>query len=486
MAPRAIFAACVLLIITGPPNVNAQTSRVRIVVTSVAPARLTITSEAPWPINSLSFLNTYGGVLGLAERIEKLEASKASGESVPVRKLAPGEFQTDENFTRFSYNVNISELARPEHMSHVSWLDRNHGLLMLEDLLPQSTNQPGKSSTTLIQLDVPTGWTSTANVKSEGGQYSTDDPEKTVFLIGPLVHETSRRIGSGSSMSFSLIKSGQWPFSDDDALTLVSKLIREYSKVTGFGIKRRTGLMLVPFPGEVGPGRWSAETRGNVVVLILGRVAPRKDILTRLGIVLSHELFHLWVPNSLKLEGEYDWFFEGFTLYQALRMDLRLGWISFEDYLATIGRVYDSYLASSERDKFSLVEASQRRWTMSSALVYDQGMLVAFIYDLLLMRRSGCKASLDDVYRQLFRQQMTGHAGANATIIRLLSGQVGMESFASDYIEGTAKIDLEKLLPPFGFQVWRDVSGTNRIKLAIGPNLSKPQRKLLGCIGSGK
>jgi len=53
----------------------------------------------------LSFRNAYGGVLGLGERIEKLEASKATGESVPVRKLAPGEFQTAESVTRFSYDV---------------------------------------------------------------------------------------------------------------------------------------------------------------------------------------------------------------------------------------------------------------------------------------------------------------------------------------------------------------------------------------------
>jgi M61 glycyl aminopeptidase len=486
VAPATLGTACVLLIVTGLPNVNAQTSRVRIVVASVTPARLTITSEVP-PIDSLSFLNTYGDVLGLADRIEKLEATRASGESVPVRKLAPGEFQTDENFTRVTYSVNISEMARPAQMSHVSWLNRDHGLLMLADLLPQSTKQHGKSSAaTLIQLDVPTGWTSASNVKVEGGQYSTDEPEKTVFFIGPSVNETSRRIGATNLMSFSIIKSGQWPFSDDDALIIVSQLMKEYSKVTGFGIKRRTALMLVPYPGEVGPGRWSAETRDNVVVLILGRRAPGRDILTRLRIVLSHELFHLWVPNSLKLEGDYDWFFEGFTQYQALRMDLRLGWISFEDYLATIARVYDSYLASSERNKFSLIEASERRWTMSSPLVYDQAMLVAFIYDLLLKRRSDCKASLDDVYRQLFRPHATGHAGANETIIKLLSGQAGMESFTRDYIESAGEINLEKLLPTYGFQVWRGVSGTSTTKLAIGPNLSKPQRKLLGCIGSGK
>ena len=139
---------------------------------------------------------------------------------------------------------------------------------------------------------------------------------------------------------------GTWPFSESDAAKISAKILDEYSQLTGFQLKRNAVLMLVPYPGETGPSSWSAETRGNVVVLLLGRNAKRKSVLSRLGIVLSHELFHLWVPNSLKLEGAYDWFFEGFTLYQALRMDLRLGLISFDDYLETIASVYDSYLSS--------------------------------------------------------------------------------------------------------------------------------------------
>ena len=152
--------------------------------------------------------------------------------------------------------------------------------------------------------------------------------------------------------------------------------------------------MLVPYPGETGPSSWSAETRGNVVVLLLGRNAKRKSVLSRLGIVLSHELFHLWVPNSLKLEGAYDWFFEGFTLYQALRMDLRLGLISFDDYLETIASVYDSYLSSPDRDRLSLIEASERRWTVSGSLVYEKGMLVAFLFDLALNRAADCQSAV--------------------------------------------------------------------------------------------
>jgi predicted metalloprotease with PDZ domain len=236
--------------------------------------------------------------------------------------------------------------------------------------------------------------------------------------------------------------------------------------------------MLVPFPGEVGPEHWTAETRGNTVVLLLGRRGGRKQIRSSLGIALAHEIFHLWVPNSLKLNGDYDWFFEGFTIYQALRMDLRLHLISFSDYLDTIARVYDSYLSSPDRENLSLIQASERRWTTSSSLVYDKAMLVAFLYDLQLRRNTVCKASFDDLYRQLFQRVTARQADANETIIGLLNEQLRQQSFAREYIEGVGVINLESALSPYGISVRQTSSGT---KLSTD-RTDKEQRKLLKCL----
>ena len=473
----ALFVLCGFVSLTNPTSVEAQTLRVRITVTSVAPARIRIDAEFPTATDVFSFRNTYGGVLGLGERIEMLEAIKANGEAIAVQKLAPGEFQTPEKVTRFKYEVNVTEPSRPAQMSHVSWLNREQGLLMLADLLPVPTKDSASFTSALVTVDVPGGWTVASNVKREGSQFLTDEPESTVFLVGPAVREKSQQIGPNS---LSIITSGKWPFSDNDAIKIARQIIVEYSRVTRFDLKRNAVLMLVPFPGEAGPESWSAETRGNDVVLLLGRKASGKRVLSRLGIVLSHELFHLWVPNSLKLVGDYDWFFEGFTLYQALRMDLRLGLISFDDYLETIARVYDSYLSSVDHDRLSLIEASERRWTSPSSLVYEKGMLVAFIYDLTLRRLTECQASLEDVYGELFRLSLTGQGNANEIIIKLLSEQHGLESFAKDYVESAGKINLDSQVSAYGIRVQGGGSGT---RLIPGRDLNKGQRKLLGCLG---
>lgn len=478
----ALFTVCGFVSLVSLPSVEAQTLHARIRVTSVAPARIRIDAEFPTATNVLSFRNTYGGVLGLGERIEMLEAIKG-GEGVPVQKLAPGEFKTAEKFARFGYEVNVAEPSQAAQMSHVSWLNRDHGLLMLADLLPASTKDSASFTSALISVDVPTAWTVASNVKKENATFSTDDPENAVFLIGPAVHEKKQQLGANS---LSIITSGKWPFSGNEAIKIARQIIGEYSRVTRFDLKRNAVVMLLPYPGEAGPESWTAETRGNDVVLLLGRKASGKRVLSRLGIVLSHELFHLWVPNSLKLVGDYDWFFEGFTLYQALRMDLRLGLISFDDYLETIARVYDSYLSSVDHDRLSLIEASERRWTTSSSLVYEKGMLVAFIYDLSLRSLTDCQASLDDVYSELFRSSTTGQANANETIIKVLSEREALGSFSRDYIESAGKLDLDSVVSAYGIQVQRGPLGANRAKLIVGRDLSKEQRKFLGCIGYRK
>ena len=475
-----LFAVCVLLYLAAPSNVWSQTLNARISVTSITPGRIKIDARLPGATNTLSFRNNYGGVLGLGERIETVEGVSVNGERIRAQKLAPGEFQTAEKFLRFAYEVNLAEAVRPTQMSHVSWLDKDQGALMMSDLLPQTTKDSVSFNSAVIEVNVPAGWTVASNVKSAGSGFSTDDPETAVFLMGSSLHEKSQRL---AKTNLSLIRSGTWPFSDDQAMKIAGKILEGYAQITRFDLRRNAVLMLVPYAGEAGPENWSAETRGNVVVLVLGRKASGKRVLSRLGIVLSHELFHLWVPNSLRLVGDYDWFFEGFTLYQALQTDLRLGLISFNDYLETIARVYDSYMSSVDRDRLSLIEAAERRWTTSSSLVYDKGMLVALVYDLSLRKLSECQASLDDVYAELFRQSETGQRSANETIIKALNDREGLKSFARYYVESTGKIDLDALLSAYGIQVQRGNAGTEATKLSPAHDLNKVQRKLLGCIG---
>src|SRR5262249_31530852 len=155
----------------------------------------------------------------------------------------------------------------------------------------------------------------------------------------------------------------------------------------------------------------------------------------------------LWVPNGLNLAGDYDWFFEGFTLYEALKASLRLGLIDFREYLNTISRVYNSYLADPERDRVSVIELSTRRW--SSSLVYDRCMLLAFICDLALLEASKGRESIEDLYRELFRTSHYGQDG-NEVIITLMSARDSLRPLTISYVRKSESLELERLVGTYG------------------------------------
>jgi predicted metalloprotease with PDZ domain len=460
----------------------AQNTAARISLVASPNALVKVTLDLPSQTTSLSFLNSYAGVLGLAERIHDVQAFTANGDRVTVQKQGPGEFKLDADATRFSYEVDLRQTPPPNQMSHVSWLNQSQGLLMMSDLLPSITANSNAFSNASIDLQVPAGWTIASGATSSNGvEFISSEADKTLFLIGPKVKKAT---DAASGTEFSVVTSDDWPVKADEVRKLVKKILEHYSALIGSRLKQPPILMLVPYSGNAGPHKWTAETRGNAVVVLMGRNGSRKGVLDMLSVVLSHELFHLWVPNSLKLEGNYDWFFEGFTMYEALVTDLRLGFISFPEFLDTLGRVYDSYSRSALSDTLSLLDASERRFTTMPFQIYEKGMLVAFLYDLMLRDASRCTSSLDNIYRELFATSTTGQRNGNETIIALLNSRNGMKPFVDAYIEDTTRIDFGTALAPFGFQLDVGVAGVPS-QLSLVRNPTKGQRNTLRCLGSG-
>ena len=456
---------------------KAQTLKARVSVLSLSPVRLKIEGEIPGGAEQWSFLNAYGGIVGLADRIRSLTLADSAGNDVSVRSLAPGEFRSVRRATHFSYEVNASEPQSPADASHISWLNNGYGYLMPADLLPNLSNAMAIHDV-VLEFALPQNWSIASSIQPDANQqFQLTEPATSVFFVSRALREKRKRIGQ---MEFSFVTSGDWPFADDEATRIAARLLNDYAKQVGHSLNKHSVLMLAALPGSFGAEHWSAETRGANIMLLLGRNSPRSALLGKLGVVLTHELFHLWVPNGLSLDGNYDWFFEGFTLYQALRSAVRLGFITFQEYLNTLARVYDSYLTTPERDRLSLIDASQQRWTGATSIVYDKGMLVAFLCDLML--RGENQRSLDDVYRDLFRRfpESARRADGNEAIISLLNEELGSNEFAQRYITGRGDMALETLVSPYGLIV-ETVGGRKR--LTVRPDLTRRQRQLLRSLG---
>jgi predicted metalloprotease with PDZ domain len=476
---RAVLAVLLLGVSAGA--VRAESLTAGVVVLSSARTRVKILGERTLATRVWSFRNVYAGAMNLGERIENLELADAAGVAVPVRRLAPGEYEAASAATRFSYEMNLDAPLFETDAAHVSWLTNERGFLMMGDLLPLAVGEKGLTKTSAtLRFSLPPNWTIATTERAGGANwFEVADAENALFFVGENLREKRQRVGA---MEFAYVTAGEWAFSDEEVADLAASILKDHVQTFGGIAQGRTMLMLAPFPRPAAADHWSAETRGATVLLLAGKSPSKTAALAQLSYPLAHELFHLWIPNGLALDGDYDWFYEGFTLYQALRAAVRLNLLTFQDYLNALGRAFDAYKSAQGREQLSLLEASKQRWTLSPALVYNKGMLAAFLYDLGLRQKTKGKRSLDDVYRELFRQSNAsqGRRDGNQTALAALNNAGEMQDVTRLYIESASVIDLPTAIAPFGLRL---ETGSVRTRIAVADSLSGAQRDLLRKFG---
>lgn len=454
---------------------EAQSVNARISVVSLVPPRVRIEAAQAKGTRAWSFRNAYAGIIGLGERIENLSLYDAEGTEVTARKLAPGEYEAARAATKVRYELKLDPPRETNETAHVSWLTATRGVLMPGDLLPLPLARAK------LSLTLPEHWkVATLETRNGGGQYEIDSADSSIFFVGADLRVTQTTV---RGMDVLFATAGEWAFADGDVVNVIRDVLERHERAAGVVPRGRALVLLAPFPQTADGARWSAETRGGTVVFLSGRATSKTAGLARLSVPLAHELFHLWVPNALALSGDYDWFYEGFTVYQATRVSVELGYLTFQDYLDSLARAYDIYLAGRQRDDLSLLDASARRWGGSSALVYQKGMIIAALYDLSVRQQSRGKRSLDDVYRLLFRGRRTSgdeQRDGNTAVLAALNSVSGGGEFSKRYIESANQLDLKSALDAFGLQPER--SGA-RTRINVSNSLRRTQRDLLRQMG---
>lgn len=467
-----IALSCVAAVSASAQQVSASIS--------VLPDSNRVTIEGSYAARTKwSFLDAYGGILGLGRRIERFTVFDTDGRLIQVRQLAPGQFESAKPATRFRYEVNLTPPIMASDSAMVSWVTKERGVLMSGDLLPTAGSANDQNSATL-RIKLPESW-QIASAESENtrGEFNVREISRGVFAIGAHLRTTQL---NESGMTFSLVTDGEWAFTDREALELTGKIMKAHREVFGGTPARQGMLALFPFPRSAGASEWTAETKGSTVTLLMGKLPSKVGALAQLSTPLTHELFHLWVPNGLSLDGDYDWFYEGFTVYQAARTAVRLELLTFQEFLNSIARAYD---ASKQSDALSLLDASQRRFTIGRNSVYAKSQLVAFLYDLQLRNASHRKRSLGDVYRRLFQTYSSDRTGANKTngndaVTQTLAAELNSADFVNRDIRSPVSVNLATELAPFGLKV--ELLGL-RTHISVSENLTKQQRDLLRDLG---
>jgi len=351
--------------------------------------------------------------------------------------------------------------------AHTSWLTSNSGLLFLDDLLPVVPKKKERV-TSKVNLQIPPGWQSRGSTISQ----QPVDIDKTVIFLGRSLREIPT---ATTDAEIKIVSEGEWKFTDTDIRDFVAEIYREYRDMFGEPPNKRADVFLIHFPQNVGFGSWEADTRGSTVTVVSSDMAFRTQSIQRLHEQLRHELFHLWLPNAVNLAGHYDWFYEGFALYQSLKTGVALNRLRFEDFLDTLGRAYTFDSAFATRP--SLIDASANRSTGGDADLYARGMIIAFLTDLELMRSSEGKTDIDDVLRRLYSKYHAAEPAVdgNKAVLDLIDSPL-----ITRYVQGTEQIDLSNALKRAGIEL---IKNGPSFSFSVTSKPSRRQRELLDKLG---
>lgn len=423
------------------------------------------------PRRNFSLARSVAGINDLQRRVTNLRlADFITRTAVPFRELQPGEYLADRDYLIATYDVSLAPLKQRESAAHVSWMKDDVGILMLGDLLPHLSDTPIRASFggSLVPKYA-------AYMERNETNALLSEPEDAVFYVGDgwRIRATMRCLPCPV-----VFLSGSWHFTDEEAVGFVGDISEAYRKLFREPEPLNAQIAIAKFPQPTETGVWQAETRGRTVTIISSDMPFRTQSLQRLHEQLRHELFHLWIPNRLSLTGNYDWFYEGFALYQSLKIAVAMNRIRFDDFLDTLSRAHAIDSAYTQRP--SLIEASRNRFSGTNTQVYARGMLVAFLADILLMKSA--KMSVEDLILKLYarHRKPSPPMDGNQAVIEMMKSDRSLKPLVEKYITGSETIDWRSDLASAGIE---DSDEGPMTRLRVKEKLSSGQKTLLDKLG---
>lgn len=436
-----------------------------------ASARVRLSGIDPSAGNSFVwFLDEYGSAKKLAERVTRVGLLDRSGRKVAERRILPGERLNIAGAGGIEYRILLKQPTSPFAAAHVSWVGAGGGIVMLDDLLPQGIGREAA-----IRLEMPVGWK--ALVPGDGGADAIQvaNIEKTAIRIGPEIRETRVKTAAGDVR---IGISGEWLFTDADAAKMAASIADEYARMLGKSVGGEFTVSIARFPYPADTGNWEGDTRGRSVTIFSSDMPFKNQSLQRLHEQLRHEIFHLWIPNGVSLTGRYDWFYEGFALYQSLRTGVELNQLRFEDYLDTLARASD---IDAVGPRASLIDAGRDRWNGFETHVYARGMLLAFMCDLLLLEATKGKMSVSDILRDVVAaSRSAAPREGNAAVIEVLRKHRELRPVVEKYVFGSDEFAWADVLRGAGIVASRNGASA---RLTVDPKASGAAKRILEKLG---
>ena len=480
LRPIQLIPAAFVLILQFFTFAAGQHTEISITITKETPTlakvngRRDASGEARLPY-FLPFMSAYAGVSGIDKRILDLKAFDKDGIELPLERSG-AEYHAQRSIESWNCVVDLSPIKQTTAATHLSWLGTDGGIFILDDIIPYVVASHMRGQSARIKFELPDGWKVLTTEKSDGqGVFQVPNLERTVFVVGKGWSEQtiSRRGGS-----INLSSKGDWKFTDSDAAAAITEVVEYYSSLVGPAPSGNNQIVMYKFPFDVQPGEWEADTRGSTVTIASSDMPYKSQSLQRLHEQLRHEIFHLWIPNGVNLTGNYDWFYEGFALYQSLKMGVAVNRIRFDDYLETLSRAYA--IDARQSNKTSMIESSRNRWNGSNTDVYARGMLVAFLCDVAMLDASKGKRSTTDLLREIYSKhgREAKPEDGNAAILAIMRRYPELTSIAGRYVTGAEKLEWAELIKAAGFD-----ADAKSGRLSVSAKPSGRQKDLLDKLG---
>ena len=417
----------------------------------------------------LRFLTTYGQISDLDQRISEIELRDGDGRKIASHKISAGRFIAESDFLAWSYRVDVSAPKEAFASAHLSWANNEGSLIAPRDLLPQGLGA------VRITVKAPEGWEVHSNYRSSSKDvFDFADPDTAVIHAGPKFREQTIK---SSGTDIDILIAGNWLFADDEAVKMAESILASYTELFGRVPSDRIQIAIRPFPTRLAVGNWEAGSRGSSITIMSSDMPFKNQSLQRLHEQLRHEIFHLWVPNALSLTGNYDWFYEGFALYQSLKTGVGVNRLRFDDFLDTLARAYD--IEASRNTRVSLVSESQG--SLNRSEIYSRGMLTAFAADLAILRASNGSRSISQLLKRVFESHHgTAAVNGNQAVLQKMREYKELRPIVEQNIVGTTPVEWPELLKVAGLEI-QDQGGASRIK--VTGKLTGRQKEVLDRLG---
>lgn len=200
------------------------------------------------------------------------------------------------------------------------------------------------------------------------------------------------------------------------------------------------------------------------------------EAVAGLNAITAHEFFHLWNVKRIRPAAmwPYDyqqeaftrlqWFTEGVTDYYAELTLVRAGLVTREDFFKamaeTIEWLENSYAArmvSSEQASFdSWIDRSAYMIPHHRISYYTLGTRVGLLLDLAIRAETKGKHSLDDVFRNLYKDYYLAGKGLEEDAVQRMVEAVAKHDYADFFrrhVAGTEAVDYASILGPMGLSL---------------------------------